>query len=105
MRARTSNNWGTVPSNHNNALDVKCDQVPYEFSFENNKWFNYLRSELYKNGRFFLDIPFKTIASCYLSNLTEYIFGSLGLDFKEEHLELSTDKHLKDVNDLFDRCL
>jgi len=84
-RANHINDWGTIPSRHKN-IDIPCssNEVTQEFHEKNEEWFYTIRSGLRNAGQFFLDIPFKSVASCDLLSITMSIFGFSGLFIPEE---------------------
>jgi len=83
-RAAQINDWATTPSRHKN-IDIPCSssEVTQEFREMHDKWFHTVRSGLRNAGKFFLDIPFTSVASCDLLSLTMSIFGFSGLFIPE----------------------
>lgn len=91
--AHQKGDWGTTPDQHKLKADFECVTASEEFIVEHDKWFNFVRSELFNHGRYFINIPFNSVASCKLKNVAESIFAFGGLEtpielvYKDDHIQ------------------
>lgn len=93
--AHQKGDWGTTPGQHKdkNTKDFECGSVTHDFASRHNAWFDFLRLELLNHGRYFLNIPFGSVASCHLKRVASAIFAFGGLetpidfDYDDEHIE------------------
>lgn len=99
--AHQKGDWGTTPGQHKlkYASTFDCGGVTEEFYYKHTLWFNFLRTELRRNQRFFVDIPFDVISSCEIKEAVESVFAFSGL-------ELPVDFHYADKNieNVFNMC-
>lgn len=99
--ASQKGDWGTTPGQHkkDKMVDFQCGDATKEFSTKHNTWFDFLRLELFNQDRYFLDIPFDSVASCGLKDVASSIFAFGGLktpvDFQYED---------GNIESLFERC-
>ena len=81
--AHEKGDWGTTPAQHKVA-DFHCTNATKEFVAKHDEWFSFLRVQLLKKGRYFLNVPFDSVASCKLQNVVQSIFAFAGLETPTE---------------------
>jgi hypothetical protein len=100
--AHQKGDWGTTPGQHKSnggGVDFVCGDATPEFAAKHNEWFDYLRLELFNQGRLFMNVPFDAVASCNLKNVAASIFAFGGLETPVEF-----DYHDRNIESLFDHC-
>ena len=91
--ASQKGDWGTTPIQHVAKEGFNCPTVTDHFAFRHNSWFRLLRTELLNKGRYFLNVPFSSIASCDLKRVASSIFAFGGLqtpvdiDYRDYNLD------------------
>ena len=93
--AHQKGDWGTTPGQHKEKKmeNFVCGSVTHEFAYKHRAWFDFLHLELLNMGRYFLNIPFDSVASCNLKKVASSIFAfggletSIDFDYKDSNIE------------------
>lgn len=99
--AHQKGDWGTTPGQHSEKKmkNFECGDVTHEFASKHHAWFNFLRLELFNKGRYFLNVPFDSVASCNLKRVASSIFSFGGLESS-----IDFEYHDKNIESLFVSC-